>query len=131
LRYLVDTDCVIDWLNDIHETVETLRTLSPEGLGISLITYGEVYEGVYFGRNPDQAERGFLRFLRIADVVALDEGVMRVFARLRGELRRQRQTVGDGDILIAASAIYNDLDVVTRNQRDFARIPGLRLYQPA
>lgn len=38
------------------------------------------------------------------------------------------QIIGDPDILIAATALYHDLTLVTRNQAHFQRIPDLKLY---
>ena len=54
---------------------------------------------------------------------------MESFAHIRGELRARGQIIGDADILIAATALDNDLTLVTQNTRHFSRIPNLRLYQ--
>ena len=62
------------------------------------------------------------------DLLHFDEETMRTYARVRGELRRQRQPIGEGDLLIAATALTYDADLVTRNLKDFTRVPGLRLY---
>ena len=35
------------------------------------------------------------------------------------------------DLLIAATAIAEDLTLITRNVRHFARLPDLNLYQPS
>ncbi len=43
--------------------------LRHEGLAISLITYGEVYEGIYFGQDPEHQEESFLRFLQRVQVL--------------------------------------------------------------
>jgi predicted nucleic acid-binding protein len=43
---------------------------------------------------------------------------MQRFAHIRGELRRSGQIIGDFDILIAATAIYHNLTLVTRNIKD-------------
>jgi predicted nucleic acid-binding protein len=37
------------------------------------------------------------------------------------------EPIGDGDILIAATAVCNNLTLVTRNLPHFQRIPQLRL----
>ncbi len=42
------------------------------------------------------------------------------------ELKRQRIRVGTQDLKIASIAIANDAILLTRNTRDFARIPGLK-----
>lgn len=42
MTYLLDSDWVADWLNGQRAAVRLLSTLHPEGLAISLITYGEI-----------------------------------------------------------------------------------------
>ncbi len=37
--------------------------------------------------------------------------------------------IGDFDILIAATAIQHHLTLLTRNIKDYQRIPSLKLYQ--
>lgn len=106
-----------------------MRTLSTEGIAISLITFGEIYEGIYYGTNPKAAERAFVQFLRGAAVLPLNKGIMREFARIRGQLRAQGQIIGDNDIMIAATAIHCKLTLVTRNLNHFGRIPHLQLYR--
>ncbi len=129
MSYLVDTDWVVDWLAGREETVQLLSTLGREGLAISLITYGEIYEGIYFGRDPKKSEEVFRRFLRGVVVLPLTKRILQRFARIRGELRRKGLLIGDPDILIAATAIHHNLTLVTRNVKDFQRVPGLKLYQ--
>ena len=130
MTYLVDTDRVADWLVGRPDAIELLTRISPDGLAISLITFGEIYEGVFFGRDPTAAEAIFRRFLRDVDVLPLNRTIMRRFARVRGELRRRGQNIGDTDTLIAATALHHMLILVTRNLKDFQRVPGLNVYVP-
>lgn len=131
MTYLVDSDWVADWLAGKPDATQLLATLRAEGLAISLITFGEIYEGIYFGRDPQRAEAGLRNFLRQVAVLPLNRRIMQRFARIRGTLRRGGQLIGDPDILIAATAVHYDLTVVTRNVKDFQRVPGLKLYQPS
>lgn len=48
------------------------------------------------------------------------------YARLRATLHRAGELIGPNDMLIAATALAHDLVLVTRNVKEFARIPGLR-----
>ena len=130
MSYLIDTDAVADWLNNRTEAVRLLPTLQPEGLAISLITYGEVYDGIYYGRDPRAAEQAFLHFLRGATVLPLNRSIVRRFALLRGDLRRRGRGIGDLDTMIAATALHHDLTLFTRNLRHYTRIPGLKIFQP-
>ncbi len=129
MSYLVDTDWVADYLRGRAPALELLRRLRPEGLTISLITVGEIYEGIYYGRDIERMEAVFQQFLQRVMVVPLDEETMRSFAIMRGLLRAQGLSIGDPDVIIAASAIQYELILVTRNLRHFTRIPGLQLYE--
>lgn len=128
MSYLIDTDRVASYLNGRSDAVELLSSLRHDGLAISIITYGEIYDGIYASNDPHGNERAFLLFLRRVEVLPLTRTIMKRFAQIRGQLRRQGQIIGDPDILIAATALQYSLTLVTRNRRHFGRIPGLSLY---
>jgi tRNA(fMet)-specific endonuclease VapC len=130
MSYLVDTDVVANWLKGRQAEITLLTSLARQGLAISLITYGEIYDGIYYGRNPQNSEHAFLQFLRGVDVLPLNRRIMKRFAHNRGYLRRTGNIIGDPDLLIAATALHHDLTVVTHNVKDFQRVPDLKLYQP-
>jgi tRNA(fMet)-specific endonuclease VapC len=133
MRYLVETDVAIDWLNG-HPRAEPLRPLlfggAGERLGLSAMSYGEIYEGIYYGRDARRAQQGFFRFLRLVEVLPLTRLILRRFARIRGDLRNRGLLIGDADTLIAATALQHGLTLVTQNQRHFGRVPGLQTYYP-
>ncbi|GAC1559715.1 MAG: hypothetical protein NVS2B7_34210 [Herpetosiphon sp.] len=130
MSYLIDTDIVAAHLTGRQEETTLLASLQGS-LAISLITYGEMYEGIYFGRDPKRYEQGFLGFLRGVDVLPLTKVIMKRFARIRGELRRNGTIIGDNDILIGATALQHGLTIVTRNIKHFQRIPDLSLFNEA
>lgn len=129
MKYLVDSDVVADWLQGKGQAVNLLTSLQSDGPAISLVTYGEVYEGILFSKDPKQAASVFRRFYRNVTMLPLNRVILRRFARLRGELRVSGTLLPDFDLLIAATAIHFDLTLVTRNTRHFQRIPDLTLYQ--
>jgi tRNA(fMet)-specific endonuclease VapC len=129
MTYLIDSDWVADYLKGRTPAVHLLDSLFPAGLSISIITFGEIYEGIYYGSNPRDNEAVFRRFLRGVSVLGINRSVARRFARIRGTLRQQGQLIPQPDILIAATAIHHDLTLVTRNIRDFERVPDLILHR--
>lgn len=129
MNYLVDSDWVASYLKGRKEALDLLTSLGREGLAISLISFGEIYEGIYYGPDPKSHEAGFRNFLKWVNVLPLNRKIMQRFAHLRGELRRKGRLIGDPDILIAATALYHNLTLVTRNIKHFQRIPDLKLYQ--
>lgn len=108
--------------------VQLLPPLIQAGAAISIITFGEIYEGIYYSRDPERAENGFRNFLRGVEVLPLNRTTMKCFARIRGDLRRRGNLISDPDLLIAATALTRGLILVTRNRRHFQPIPGLSIY---
>src|SRR3990172_5321025 len=105
-QYLVDTDWIVDVLNGRETAAETLLRLAPDGLAISLISYGELYEGAYFSRDPQTALGLLHAFLKGKELLTLTPALMERFAVIRGRLLRPlRRQISDMDILIAATAL--------------------------
>lgn len=130
MKYLADSDWVVDYLIGKQQAIDLFISVSQDGMAISLITFGEIYEGIYYGRDPQRSEAVFRQFLRSVDVLPLNRSIMQRFAGIRGDLRRRGQIIGDPDILIAATAIYYDLALLTRNRKHYERIPTLKVQFP-
>ena len=128
MTYLVDTDYVADYLKGYQKASDVLTHLVSHGIAISIITFAEVYEGIYFGENRSQHEAGFRTFLATIPVLSISRSVARQFALVRGDLQR-RLTHPDPDLYIAATAIQHHLTLVTRNRKDYDRIANLKLYK--
>jgi predicted nucleic acid-binding protein len=129
MSYLVDTDQVASFLNGRSEAVQLLTEIRSSGLFISIITYGEIYDGIYGSRDPQNREAAFERVLRRVEVLPLTRTIMKRFARVRGELRRTGQGLPDADLLIASTALVHGLTLVTRNLRHFERIPDVHIHR--
>ncbi len=84
--------------------MSTLEEHRDDGLGVSIITLGEVYEGAYNNPNPSVHIASFQEFLALFTVLPLTEDTMRHFARLRALLRKQGNLIPDLDLLIADTA---------------------------
>jgi predicted nucleic acid-binding protein len=128
--YLLDTDWIVDILNGQENAIHTVLELAPAGLAISIISYGELYEGAAFAHEPQPALAGLRSFLKGKAILPLTTAIMERFARIQGSLPRMvRQQIGDLDILIAATCLAHNLTLLTRNRKDFQQIPSLKLYQ--
>jgi len=92
----------------------------------SLITRYEVRRGLA-ARSATTQIRAFDRFCEASEVLPITEAVAVRASEIYGGLRRRGVVIGDADILIAATALENDLAVVTNNEAHFSRIPGLSL----
>ena len=108
-----------------------LARLSDDGLAVSIIAVAELSEGAFGTPDPQATLDGFRAFLSDFAILPVTEPIVEQFARLRATLCRQGQRIPDMDLLIAATAIAEDLVLITRNVRHFARLPDLQLYQPS
>jgi tRNA(fMet)-specific endonuclease VapC len=127
IRYLIDTDWVIDHLNEIERVVTRLKELRPQGLALSIVSLAELSEGVQYSRDPDQSQQALDAFLEDVSILGIDEEVCKIFGRERGRLRKAGQLIGDFDLLIAATGLYYGLTVLTNNRQHFERVEGLQI----
>lgn len=126
MRYLLDTDTCIWLLRKREPVVSRVIAESPEDLAIASMTLAELYFGALNGSNPDREEEKIERLIfQISDVIAFDQGAARIHAELRYALRANR--ISERDLVIASVAVTNSLVLVTSNQREFRRVPGLHL----
>ena len=109
---LVDTDVCID-----HLVGRRRLPRSPARLAYSVITRAELLAGA------DGDEAVVRRLLAGMDELVVDRRI----ADRAGLLRRQVPALRLPDALIAATALIHSITLATRNQRDFRRVPGLRL----
>jgi predicted nucleic acid-binding protein len=88
MNYLIDTDWVIDHFHHIEPVTRRLEELAPQGLALSIVSLAELYEGVYYSRNPAESEEVLQRFLDPSlSVLGIDEEMCKIFGRERGRLR--------------------------------------------
>jgi predicted nucleic acid-binding protein len=131
VRYLADTDYLIDASGNIAAALHTLAQLSGQGIAVSIVSLGELFEGAYGFPDPPRLLAGYRQFLATYPILPLTDPIMDRFAATRSHLRRTGMLIPDFDLAIAATAIHHDLTLLTRNLRHFARIPDLKLYQPS
>ena len=128
MRYLLDTDWVIDHLHSVARVVERLEELAPKGLGLSVISLAELYEGIFNSTNPADNEQALQDFLSgVVEVVPVDEETCRRFGRERGRLRREGRMIADFDLLIGATALHHNLTLLSNNRRHFEVVEGLEV----
>ena len=127
MPFLVDTDWIIHSLRGRSDITTKLEEIAVEGLAISIASVAELYEGIYYSRDPVAAEATFDRFRRGVRVLGIDEQVTRIFGRERGRLRNLRKLIGDLDLLIGATALRHDLTLLTNNRRHFELLEKLRI----
>jgi tRNA(fMet)-specific endonuclease VapC len=125
MRFLLDTNAVIAVINDPSGPVSRrLRALAPADVGVSAIVMHELYFGA-FKSARQQSNVSLVDRIRF-EVLTLDTEDARHGGEIRASLAAQGTPIGAFDVLIAGQARARELILVTRNVREFARVPGLK-----
>jgi predicted nucleic acid-binding protein len=123
---LVGTDFLVDrWCNgDASDASIYARSHMEDSLGIPWIVKGEFLHitGIAGQDLPQVVE-----FLARYPTHWPDEELLVGYARLHVLLRRQNLSLRDEDLWIAVSALHLDVPLVTRNTREFGKVPGIKL----
>lgn len=70
----------------MQPVVHRVREAAPSGLGLSIASVAELYEGVYYSTDPAGNERALRVFLSGVSALGTDEETCRIFATERGRL---------------------------------------------
>lgn len=129
MAYLLDTDVLIYHIKGIDAANQLVFRLVEHGLSISSITYMEVSEGLQTGIEMSTDEPRLTMFLEHTSVLVFGRPEAQIAAHMRRELRRQGRSVRARalDLMIAATAVSNQLTLVTNNPSDYRDIPDLQL----
>ncbi|MCC6627917.1 MAG: PIN domain-containing protein [Chloroflexi bacterium] len=134
MAQLIDTSVFISLERRSLPVSALVAAVADEPIAVAAITASELLVGVLRADMPARRLRrgAFVsEVLAALPVLAFDLQVARVHAALWVELLTAGQMIGAHDMQIAATALAHGYAVVTANRRDFDRIPGLVVRQPA
>ena len=103
--------------------------LENEPLRISVHVACELLAGAELPQRRTEERQRVLRFCDAVDIVYPDARFAPAYGRLLALQQRTGQTVGTMDLLIATAAILDKAPLVTRNKREFSRIPDLEVIR--
>jgi tRNA(fMet)-specific endonuclease VapC len=127
LRYLLDSDvCIYLMKNRPARLLRRLDRFAPV-TAMSVVVYGELCFGRESSRHRNETAAHISVLLETIRVLPLPLDAGARYGEIRGELERRGLPIGANDTWIAAHALAESLTLVTNNEREFARVPGLRI----
>ncbi len=126
MKYLLDTNTVIVLLNDSGpKTAKQAQKHRPGDIGISAIVAHELYYGAFKSKRT-ASNVALLNTLQF-EILEFDQDDARQAGEVRALLAMRGTPIGPYDVLIAGQARARGLILVTRNTREFTRVPGLAI----
>lgn len=127
-RYLLDTNiCIYIAKRQPPEVQKRFAKLASGDVAMSTITFGELQFGSNRSQNRQQSLATLTQLKMAIPVLPLDAEVGEHYGDIRAELQRQGNPIGNNDLWIAAHARAMKLVLVTHNEREFVRVPGLTI----
>jgi tRNA(fMet)-specific endonuclease VapC len=125
---ILDSNTISYYFRGDPLVVPRLQALRPTDLGVPAIVEYELRYGLL--RLPQEAATARLaaltQLLRPLQILPFDSECAAQAARIRVELEASGTPIGAHDLLIAATALRHQSTLVTRNVREFSRVPGLQ-----
>ncbi len=125
--YLLDANVVLDYFRERGNVAANLLAVAPGELALPAIAAYEIWVGVIGSQNPSRRRAQYEQFLAEVPILDFDAATGRKAAELRHAMTRKGDAIGPLDTLIAGSALAHQATLVTRNVREFARVPGLNV----
>ena len=100
--------------------------ISPDAdLAVTAISVGELMHGVHKSSRVEENLAQLAVLLAAVIVLPYDQAAASRFGRLKAELERTGEGLGDLDLQIASIALEHGVPLATHNRRHFERVPGL------
>ena len=127
MGYLLDTNIVSDLVrNPQGRTAARLGRIGNEQIYTSIVVAAELRYGA-IRRNSRRLTEQLEIVLSGIEILPLDFPADVRYGELRTRLEESGQTIGPNDLFIAAHALALDHTLVTDNEREFSRVPGLKI----
>ncbi|MCL4804707.1 MAG: type II toxin-antitoxin system VapC family toxin [Anaerolineae bacterium] len=128
MKYLLDTNICIYLIRQHPASV--IREMAKQQIGdvgLSSVTVAELHYGVAKSAHVERNRSALEQFLAPLVIVDFDVAAAAVYGTIRALLERRGTPIGSLDTLIAAHALSLDTTLVTNNEREFGRVPRLKL----
>ncbi len=126
MRFLLDTNIISEIIRNPGGRAATRYDDEYRYCFTSVIVAAEIHFG--FAKFPERIGAiDAQKFLKAIPVVAFDEPADRRYGEIRTVLERAGTPIGASDLFIAAHALALDATLVTANEREFLRVPGLKV----
>jgi tRNA(fMet)-specific endonuclease VapC len=127
MKFLLDTDTFVYISKRMGNCLANLENHLDSDIAISTINVFELEFGIAKSNNPAKGQ-AFLHEIKARfHVLGFDESCVAHAGRVRAQLTQVGMPIGPYDLQHSGIALTHSLTFVTRNTKEFLRVPGLQL----
>jgi tRNA(fMet)-specific endonuclease VapC len=127
MKFMMDTNICIHLIKHRPQNLLNRFERTPvDHAGISSVTLAELEYGAAKSSRRQTNREALRQFTSPLTIVAFDQPASAAYGRIRAFLENKGQTIGSLDMLIAAHALSLNVILITNNQAEFKRVPGLK-----
>jgi tRNA(fMet)-specific endonuclease VapC len=127
MRYVLDTNTLIYFFKGLGDVSKHMLAQSPSELAIPAVVLFELEVGIAKSTSPRKRKSQLQEITALVNVLPFGVTESKSAAQIRVKLEKQGLPIGPYDVLIAATALANNMILVTHNQKEFGRIEGLKI----
>jgi len=128
VKYMLDTNiCIYIIKRKPVHVIEHLQRIPISDVGLSSITLSELEYGVEKSQHKVQNKIALAQFVTPLQIAPYDDLAAKHYGEIRFYLEKKGQAIGALDLLIAAHALSLNSSLVTNNEKEFSRVPGLKI----
>jgi tRNA(fMet)-specific endonuclease VapC len=128
MQFILDTNiCIYIIKKKPEQVLKRLSKIDPSTIAISSITWAELMYGAAKSKNRERNLDALKDFIIPFEILPWTVNEASVAGEVRAALEKLGTPIGPFDTQIAAHALFLDLILVTNNEQEFNRIPGLKI----
>lgn len=125
-KYLLDTDICAFYLSERFSLREKVKAVGEANCYISEITIAELLFGAHKSDDYEANKNDPIKIMTFASLIRLLPSY-NLYGKEKVRLQKIGQIVSEFDLLIATTAVYHDMTLVTNNTKHMQRVDGIRL----
>ncbi len=127
MKYVLDTNTLIYFFKGLGDVSKNMLAQPPSEIAIPTVVLFELEVGIAKSTSPRKRMSQLQEITALVNVLPFGIAESKSAAQIRVILEKQGLPIGPYDVLIAATAMANNMILVTHNQREFGRIESLKI----
>ncbi|MDR0547661.1 MAG: type II toxin-antitoxin system VapC family toxin [Dysgonamonadaceae bacterium] len=125
-KFLLDTNICIFLLKEKYAVKQKIDKIGYANCYISEITLAELAYGAEYSLDPDKNLLQVNNFRKKVTIIPISNAIA-LYAKEKAQLRRKGMLIDDMDIFIGATAVANNMVLVTENEKHLNRLSNIKI----